>query len=124
VATLAWFDLHGGQIDTVTRMLGGFGLLMILAQVRLLPAYLKLPFMPSTWSFAFSWSAVAAAGIQWLQAAQAPGYQAEQYVVIAASSALVVAIAIRTAMAAYRRQLMPAQLTGLGPVCGAADKPD
>ncbi|MCW2521876.1 MAG: transporter [Frankiales bacterium] len=109
VATLAWFDLHGGQIDTVIRMLGGFGLLMILAQIRLLPAYLKLPFMPSTWSFAFSWSAVAAAGIQWLQVARPAGYQPEQYVVIAASSILVGAIAIRTALAACRGQLLPSQ---------------
>jgi tellurite resistance protein len=123
VATLAWSDLHGGQIDTVTRMLGGFGLLMILAQVRLLPAYLRLPFMPSTWSFAFSWAAVAAAGIQWLQAVQPAGYQAEQYVVVAAASALVGAIAIRTAVAAYRRELVPALPTGLAAVRGAADKP-
>jgi tellurite resistance protein len=109
VATLAWFDLHGGQIDTVIRMLGGFGLLMILAQIRLLSAYLKLPFMPSTWSFAVSGSAVAAAGIQWLQVARPAGYQPEQYVVIAASSILVGAIAIRTALAACRGQLLPSQ---------------
>jgi tellurite resistance protein len=122
VATLAWFDLNGGQIDTVIRMLGGFGLLMILAQLRLLPAYLKLPFMPSTWSFAFSWSAVAAAGIQWLQAARPVGYEPEQYVVAAAASVLVGVIAIRTVVAAYQRQLVPAQPTGLVTVGADADK--
>jgi tellurite resistance protein len=109
VAILAWLDLHAGQIDTVGRMLAGFGVLMILAQLRLLPAYLRLPFMPSTWSFAFSWSAVGAAGIQWLQASSPPGYRAEQYIVAAAVSILVAAIAIRTAVAIQRRQLIPAR---------------
>jgi tellurite resistance protein len=112
VATLAWFDLQGGEVDTVIRMLGGFGMLMVLAQLRLLPIYLKLPFMPSTWSFAFSWSAVAAAGIQWLQATRPPAYQAEQYVVVAAASLLVSAVAIRTVVAVCRRQLVAPRLTG------------
>lgn len=48
VASLAWFALNGGQVDGVARLLGGYGLLMVLAQVRLLPVCLRLPFMPST----------------------------------------------------------------------------
>jgi transcriptional regulator GlxA family with amidase domain len=47
---------------------------MILVQVRLLPVYVRLPFMPSTWSFAFAWAAVAAAGPHWLGALHPAGY--------------------------------------------------
>lgn len=58
VASQAYFALYGDRVDTVVALLGGYGLLMALAQIRLLPVYLRLPFMPSTWSFTFSWAAV------------------------------------------------------------------
>jgi tellurite resistance protein len=29
---------------------------MVLAQARLLPSYARLPFMPSTWAFTFTWA--------------------------------------------------------------------
>jgi hypothetical protein len=48
---------------------------MVIAQLRLLPTYLRLPFMPSTWAFTFSWAAVAAAAIIWLQSLQPAGYR-------------------------------------------------
>lgn len=121
VATLAWFDLEGGQIDAVIRMLGGFAVLMVLAQARLLPAYVRLPFMPSTWSFAFSWSAVGAAGIQWLQVAKPSGYQGEQYFVAGATSVLVGAIAVRTVVAIFRRELLPARPAGQKALQGSPD---
>lgn len=107
VASLAWFDNHGDHIDPVIAFLAGYGLLMVLAQLRLLPVYRRLPFMPSTWAFTFSWAAVASAGIHWLQDAQPAGYRAEEYLVLAAISVMIGAIAFRTLVAIGRRTLIP-----------------
>lgn len=107
VASLAWFTMHGPQIDPVIAFLGGYGLLMVLAQLRLLPVYLRLPFMPGMWSFTFSWAAVAAAAVIWLQSAAPVGYRVWQYLIVAAVTALVGGIAIRTLIAIGRHQLLP-----------------
>ncbi|MFC1411974.1 TDT family transporter [Streptacidiphilus sp. N1-12] len=109
VASLAYFALHGDHIDATAAFLGGYGLLMVLAQLRLLPGYLALPFMPSTWAFTFSWAAVATAALHWLNALRPSGYQVWQYLVLAAVSALVGAIALRTLVALRRHQLLPGQ---------------
>lgn len=107
VGSLAWFAMHGGRIDAVSAMLGGYGLLMALAQLRLLPAYLRLRFMPSTWAFTFSWAAFATAGLSWLQAERPAGYPIYEFVVIVAVTALIGGIAFRTAVAMWRGQLLP-----------------
>ncbi len=107
VASLAWFDNHGDHIDVVTAALAGYGLLMVLAQLRLLPAYRRLPFMPGTWSFAFSWSAVASAALHWLNGIRPTGYHAEEYLLVAAISMLISAIAARTMTALCRHELLP-----------------
>jgi tellurite resistance protein len=107
VASLAWFDNHGDRIDAMIAFLAGFGMLMVLAQLRLLPAYRRLPFMPGTWSFAFSWSAVASAAMHWLNDTRPAGYRAEQYLLLAAISILITAIAARTVIALCRHQLLP-----------------
>ena len=107
VASLAYFALDGDRVNTVAAFLGGYGLLMALAQVRLLPAYVRLPFMPSTWAFTFSWAAVATAATYWLNDIRPGGYRVGEYLVLAAISALIGGIAIRTLIAVGRRQLMP-----------------
>jgi tellurite resistance protein len=107
VASLAYFALDGGRVDTVAAFLGGYALLMALAQVRLLPAYARLPFMPSTWAFTFSWAAVATTATYWLNDIRPGGYRFGEYLVLAAISALIGAIAIRTLLALVRRQLIP-----------------
>src|SRR5437763_1000958 len=58
VALLAYFAVFGDRIDTIAALLAGYGILMVIAQARLLPVFLRLPFMPSTWAFTFSWAAV------------------------------------------------------------------
>lgn len=107
VASLAWFSLNGHRLDLVMCLLAGYGLLMVLAQLRLLPAYLLLSFTPGTWSFTFSWAAVDAIGIVWLQSTQPVGYRIWQYLLIAAITALIGGIAVRTVVAIARRELLP-----------------
>lgn len=102
VASLAWLDAHPGAIDAVASGLAGYGVLMILVQLRLLPVYAKLPFMPSTWSFTFSWAAVAAAGLHWLGTLRPTGYAAWEWVVIVAATVLVGAITVRTIISLTR----------------------
>jgi tellurite resistance protein len=107
VTTLAWFAIHGDRIDTATAFLAGYGILMVLAQLRLLPTFLRLTFMPSFWAFTFSWAAVVTAAIIWLQSTQPAGYRVWQYVLIAAISAFIGAIAVRTVIAISRGQFLP-----------------
>jgi tellurite resistance protein len=107
VASLAWFQIHGSRLDIVAAFLAGYGLLMVIAQLRLLPAFRRLPFMPSTWAFTFSWSAVATVALIWLQDGQVAGYRVGQYLVLAAITLLIGGIAIRTVVAISRRQLLP-----------------
>jgi tellurite resistance protein len=115
VASLAWFDTHGDRVDVVAALLAGYGLLMVIAQLRLLPMYAKLPFMPSTWAFTFSWAAVASASLHWLNDERPPGFQAEEYVVAAAVSVLIAAIAARTLLALAHRQLLPSSSAAAAP---------
>ncbi|HEV2633566.1 MAG TPA: hypothetical protein VGX23_00375 [Actinocrinis sp.] len=107
VATLAYFALHGDHVDPVVAFLAGYGILMVLAQLRMLPAYLRLPFMPSTWAFTFSWAAVATAAIHWLEITRPTGYRVYEYLVLAAITALIGGIALRTLVAVGRGQLLP-----------------
>jgi tellurite resistance protein len=106
VASLAYFAQHGDRIDQVAAFLAGYGVLMALAQLRLLPVFMKLPFMPSFWAFTFSWAAVASAGLHWLDALRPAGYVGLEYVVIAVITGFIGAIAGRTLVALVRGELL------------------
>jgi tellurite resistance protein len=108
VASLAYFAQNGDRIDQVVAFLAGYGILMSLAQLRLLPAFLQLKFMPSFWAFTFSWAAVATAGLHWLDALRPAGYVGYEYAVITLITGFVSAIAVRTLVALLRGQLLPA----------------
>jgi tellurite resistance protein len=107
VASLAWFSLDGGRIDTVARLLAGYGVLMVVAQVRLLPAFLRLRFSGAFWAFAFSWTAVATVGLHWIREVGPAGSDVGTALVLAAAALLVGAIAVRTVVALYRGELFP-----------------
>jgi tellurite resistance protein len=107
VASFAYFAIYGDHIDLFVAMIGGYGLLMALAQLRLVPMYLKLTFGSSFWAFAFAWSAVVFASMFWLHAGEPNGWRAYCYVLLAAISVLVAAIAARTVVALWRRDLLP-----------------
>lgn len=107
VASLAYFAIDGDRVDLLAAVMGGYGLMMALGQLRLLPMYARLPFMAGTWAFTFSWAAVATTALHWLNDTRPGDYRMWEYVVIAAISALVGAIALRTMVAIGRRQLLP-----------------
>ena len=101
-ATIAYLSVNGDRIDAVAAGLGGYGLLMALAQIRLLPAYRRLTFRLGFWAFAFSWAIVATAGLHWLADQQPAGWRAWSYLVLVSITLLVSAIAARTALALHR----------------------
>jgi tellurite resistance protein len=107
VATFAAFVIDGHRVDTLVRVLAGYGVFMIIAQLRLLPAYRRLSFMPSFWAFTFSWAAVTFAGLFWLGVTRPTGWRAESYVALTLITAFIGAIAARTALALRRGQLLP-----------------
>lgn len=63
VACSAWLSINGGEIDTLAKMLFGYGLLQLLFMLRLMPWYLSQPFNASFWSFSFGVSALATTGL-------------------------------------------------------------
>ena len=116
-AFLALLAINGNRINAEAAAIAGYGVLMALAQVRLLPAYLRLRFTPSFWAFTFGWAAVASSAIRWVNDASTPGARAYAYVAVAAITALIGGITLRTVVAVFRRELLP------GPGPGPAASP-
>ena len=107
VASLAWFALDGGAIDGIAQFLAGYGMLMVLVQLRLLPMFLRLRFSIGFWAFTFSWAAVASVVLHWLVVTRPSGYVAWAWIVLAAITILIGAIAVRSIMALVAGTLFP-----------------
>jgi tellurite resistance protein TehA-like permease len=107
VASLAYFAIDGDHVDFVAGIIGGYGLLMALAQVPLVPMYARLRFSSATWAFTFCWAAVATTALHWLNDTRPAGYRVWEYVVVAAITTLIGSIAVRTTVAIARRQFLP-----------------
>jgi tellurite resistance protein len=107
VASLAYFAIDGDRVNFVAALIGGYGLLMALAQLPLVPMYARLRFSRGTWAFTFCWAAVATTALHWLGDTRPGGCAVWEYVVIAAITTLIGAIAVRTAIAIGRRQFLP-----------------
>lgn len=107
VASLALFFVSEGRLTPPIELISGYGLLMVTAQLPLLPRYLALKFSLGTWSFTFAWAAVASAGLLWIHAEHPYGDSGWSYLLLAAITALIGGIAGRTVLAVFRGQLLP-----------------
>ncbi len=107
VASVAYLFSTGGQVDRFAAALAGYGLLMVAAQLPLLPRYVRLQFSLSTWSFTFSWASVASAALLWIASGHPAGERIYSYLVLAAISLLVGSVAARTVVAIAARELLP-----------------
>ncbi|WP_433286622.1 hypothetical protein ACQPZQ_30915 [Pseudonocardia sp. CA-142604] len=107
VASLAWFGLHDGAVDGVAQFLAGYGALLVLAQLRLLPMFLRLRFSIGFWAFTFSWAAVASVVLHWLVVTRPFGYVAWAWIVLAAITVLIGGIAVRSIVALVAGTLFP-----------------
>lgn len=107
VASVAYFSINGGKIDLFTAILAGYGLLMVVAQLPLVPRYRRLKFSVGSWAFTFSFAAVASTLLYWIALGDIDAASGLSYLVLAAITALVGGIAIRTVIAISRRSLLP-----------------
>ncbi|GGK00172.1 dicarboxylate transporter/tellurite-resistance protein TehA [Streptomyces camponoticapitis] len=107
VGSIAYFAINGDRVDSIAAFLAGYAVLMVLAQVRLLPAYLRLPFGPGTWAFAFSSAAVVTTALHWNGLQRPGGYTAYAFILLAAISAFIAWVAARTIQELMRNQFLP-----------------
>jgi tellurite resistance protein len=103
VASTAYLALHGQRIDPFLLGLGGFCLLMVLAQVRLLRVYWRVPFFPNWWGFAFPFAAVTELAVRWLALEHPAGQRTYAALLTSAISAFICAIAIASLVTIARR---------------------
>jgi tellurite resistance protein len=114
VASLAYFFAYGPSITPYVTALAGYGLLMVVAQIPLLKRYVRLKFSLATWAFTFSWAAVASALLFWIDAEHVTGGRTFAYLVLAAISVLIGAIAARTVVAISQDRLLPRPAAPIG----------
>jgi tellurite resistance protein len=117
VAGSAYFVLHPAP-DPVALGLAGYAALMVVAQLRLLPLYRKLSFTPGFWSFTFPSAAAVTMALRWLAIESPAGKAVYAWILIAAVTALIAAIAARTLLALTRGELLPSATHAPGAVAG------
>jgi tellurite resistance protein len=115
VAGQAYFAVAGRTVSFVACTIGGYAVLMALAQVRLIPVYRRLPFTPGAWSFAFAYAAAATYALVWLAIKKPPAATGYAIAVIALLTAFIAWIAFRTVALAARGQLFPARPPAVPP---------
>jgi tellurite resistance protein len=114
VAGTAYFAVAGRTASFVAYAIGGYAVLMVLVQLRLIPVYRKLSFAPGFWSFTFAYAAAASDALGWLAVKKPPATTGYAITVIALLTAFAVWVAFRTAVLAIRRQLFPLSRTDPG----------
>ena len=98
-AANSWFAINGGRVDTTAAVISGFAVLMVLAQLRLIPLYRTAPFGPAYWAFSVPAAAAVTCGVHWLAAEHVPGATGLGYAVVGLLSAGFLLLAARTAVA-------------------------
>jgi tellurite resistance protein len=111
VAGTAYFAVAGRTASFVAYAIGGYAVLMVLVQFRLIPVYRTLSFAPGFWSFTFAYAAAASDALEWLAVKKPPATTGYAIAIIALLTVLVLWIACRTALLAIRRQLFPPRIT-------------
>jgi tellurite resistance protein len=109
VATLAYFALNGYEIDTFVAILAGYGVLMALAQIRLVPRFFQLKFSLGFWAFTFAWAAVANATLYWIDITHPGGQGLLSWIVLIAISVLIGAITLRSLSELVQGRYFPRQ---------------
>jgi tellurite resistance protein len=103
VAGSAYFLLHVGRPDPFAYGLAGYAVVMVVAQVRLIPLYRAAAFTSGFWSYTFPWVAMGTLAVRWLALEHPRGERAYAWVVIGLATTLVLAIGVRTVVEIARR---------------------
>ncbi len=120
VAGVAYFGITGGKINFIAAALGGYAVLMLVVQIRLLPLYARLRFTLGFWAFTFTAAAAAIDALMWLAATRPAGTTGYAAVVLGLVTLLVAAIAVRSVIAMARGQFFPPRTPVPAPVRSAA----
>ena len=115
VAGTAWFTINGNRPDMVAYLLAGYAVLMLVVQVRLIPLYVRVPFVAGIWAYGFSYTAGFTYSIHWLDAEHVPARQPLTYGLLAVISAGIAVLAVRSVLALKRGTFLPRTPTGLPP---------
>lgn len=113
LAGVAWFALASPGMGLVAYAVGGYLVLMVLVQVRLLPRYLKLRFSPGFWSFTFSYAIAVTLALEWITRTNPPGATGYAIAAITAITVFIGAIAVRTVIGISRGQFLARSAEGL-----------
>jgi tellurite resistance protein len=113
VAGAAWFQINGSRPDALALGLAGYAVLMVLVQIRLIPAFRRVPFGPGWWSFSFAYAAACAVAIRWLSVEQVPQQRGLTYALLTVVTAGMVALVLRTVRHLERGTFLPR--TGAAP---------
>jgi tellurite resistance protein len=108
VAGSAYFAVAAQTVSLAACVIGGYAVLMVLVQLRLIPVYRRLSFTPGAWSFTFAYAAAAAYALSWLTITRPPGTTGYAIAVLVLLTAFISWIAFRTVVLAVRGQLFPA----------------
>lgn len=108
VAGIAYNALSGGATNTFAYALAGYGVLMVIVQIRFIPVYARLRFTPGFWAFTFSFAAVGTDTVEWIGLEHPAGGAVYTGLVVAALSLFIFAIAVRSVVAIRRGQFFPA----------------
>lgn len=115
VGGFAYFGITGNRVDFIAAALGGYAVLMLVVQLRLLPLYARLRFTFGFWAFTFTSAAAAVDALFWLTATRPAGTTAYAAVVLGLVSLLIAGIAVRSVIAIARRQFFPPRVPAQEP---------
>jgi tellurite resistance protein len=107
LAGLAYLAITRGRVDAVAMVFGGFTVLAVVVQLRLIPVYRRLSFGPAFWSFAFPYSAVATFALHWINYGKPVGYTVLAWVVLLAITLFIAALVAETTAALARHRFLP-----------------
>ena len=107
MAGVAYFALAGPAPNVIAYAIGGYAVLMALAQVRLIPIYARLRFSPGFWAFTFSYAIAATYALLWIIRANPPGATGYAIAAITGITTLIAAIAARTVVATVQGRFLP-----------------
>jgi tellurite resistance protein len=96
VAGNAWWTLNGGQDGPVIHLLAGMMVAVVVPHLFLARQYARLPFALGFWALTFTAAASATFAMRLLSLADAPWAAPAAWVVLAAATVLIGAIAVRS----------------------------
>ncbi|SDK76900.1 tellurite resistance protein [Arthrobacter sp. ov407] len=99
-ASVAWMVSHPGPMGALQLGLTGVLIIMLLMQLFLIGEYRKLPFSPLFWVFTFPVATTANYAVRWFAAANLPGRETYAWIALALATAFIMAIALRSGVAA------------------------